>query len=106
MALASAPSAPGFTGNHSGLENPAFFVAAGPGIAVRPPAVPITELTRADLPRLGGIIDFAPTLLALANVPFGEDMTGRPLATVLDPGFLAAFPPRTRAKACPAVAPE
>jgi predicted AlkP superfamily phosphohydrolase/phosphomutase len=76
----------GFTGNHSGLENPAFFAAAGPGIAARPFAFPVAELTRDDLPQLGGIIDFAPTLLALVGVPYGEDMTGRPLASVLAEG--------------------
>jgi len=82
----------GVTGNHSGLENPAFFVAAGRGIARRPPAAASTALERGDLERLGGIIDFCPTLLALCGVPFGEDMAGRPLLSVLDPEFLAAHP--------------
>ena len=82
----------GITGNHVGLENPALFVAAGRGIAHRPPPVPVTELQRSQLPELGGIVDFCPTLLALCGVPYGEDMTGRPLTSVLDPEFLRAHP--------------
>jgi predicted AlkP superfamily pyrophosphatase or phosphodiesterase len=84
----------GFTGNHWDLDNPAMFVAAGPGIRARSSTVPIAELTRADLPRLGGIVDFTPTLLALVGVPVGEDMSGVPLEAVLDPAHLALHPLR------------
>jgi predicted AlkP superfamily phosphohydrolase/phosphomutase len=83
----------GVTGNHVDLENPAFFVAAGHGIARRALGAPLAELQRQDLPRLGGIVDFCPTLLALCGVPYGEDMLGRPLTGILDPAFLAAHPP-------------
>ena len=83
----------GITGNHVGLENPAFLVAAGHGIARRPPPVPLAELEREHLPHLGGIIDLCPTVLALCGVPYGEDMTGRPLTSVLDEACLRAHPP-------------
>ena len=83
----------GVTGNHADLENPAFFVAAGTGIARRGLPAPLAELEREDLPHLGGIIDFCPTLLALCGVPYGDDMLGRPLTGILDPAFLAAHPP-------------
>jgi predicted AlkP superfamily phosphohydrolase/phosphomutase len=82
----------GVTGSHADLENPAFFVAAGTGIARRGLPAPLSELERADLPRLGGIVDFCPTLLALCGVPYGEDMLGRPLAGILDPELLARHP--------------
>jgi hypothetical protein len=83
----------GVTGSHADLENPAFFVAAGHGIARRGLPAPLAELEREDLPHLGGIIDFCPTLLALCGVPYGDDMLGRPLTGILDPAFQAAHPP-------------
>ena len=81
----------GTTGNHADLENPAFFVAAGRGIAARPLPVPLGELRREHLASLGGIIDFCPTLLALCGVPYGEDVTGRPLVDLLTPEVAAGI---------------
>ena len=68
----------------------AFFVAAGP--SVRSKAGPAPEaLTRSDLQRVGSILDVAPTLLALQEIPLARDMDGR----VLD-GLLLSAPGRGR----------
>jgi hypothetical protein len=60
----------------------AFFLAAGPGIQDADAPEP-ERLGRDDLRRLGRIHDVAPTLLALAGLPFGQDMDGLPLEAVL-----------------------
>lgn len=62
----------------------AFFAAAGPGLRDMDGPEP-ARLTRGDLHRLGRIHDVGPTLLALAGLPVGLDMDGRPLDTVLAP---------------------
>jgi len=83
------------TGSHNhGLVSGAF-IAAGPGIRVAPPSEPLPELDPRNMPRLGSILDFCPTLLALVDVPYGERMSGRPLQTVLDQAFLERHPLRS-----------
>lgn len=68
----------------------AFFLAAGP--SVRRCEGPAPEaLKRSDLERVGSILDVAPTLLALQEIPLGRDMDGRVLDAVLLP-----TPRRTR----------
>ena len=62
----------------------AFFVAAGPGLRDMDGPEP-PRLTRGDLRRLGRIHDVGPTLLALAGLPVGLDMDGRPIEAVLQP---------------------
>jgi hypothetical protein len=81
------------SGNHTGAP-PGAFLAAGPRIAVRSgAAAPVETLSRADLPRLGSVLDVLPTLLALLELPLGEDMPGAPMPAVLDAAWLAAHPP-------------
>jgi hypothetical protein len=81
------------SGNHTGAP-PGVLLAAGPRIAARAADAPAIEmLARADLPRLGGVLDVLPTLLALLELPLGEDMPGAPMAAVLDAAWLAAHPP-------------
>jgi hypothetical protein len=52
---------------------PGLFIAAGP--RVRPTHTPPPERA-AEVPTTANIYDLAPTLLALAGVPVGRDMTG------------------------------
>jgi predicted AlkP superfamily pyrophosphatase or phosphodiesterase len=69
-------------GQHDGDEA-GVFLAAGPGIrasGAAPRAVAVD-----DLVELGRLVDVCPTLLELVGVPYGEDMRGRPLETVLEP---------------------
>jgi predicted AlkP superfamily pyrophosphatase or phosphodiesterase len=79
-------------GMHTG-EEAGVFLAAGPGI--RSSGIDLRALQRSAIPELGRLTDVCPTLLALALVPYGADMQGRPLTTVLDPRFLARHPPRS-----------
>lgn len=62
----------------------AFFAAAGPGLRDMDGPEP-QELDRDDLRRLGRIHDVGPTLLALAGLPVGLDMDGRPIEAALAP---------------------
>jgi len=78
-----------FTGGHM-REEPGVFLAAGTGIRAEP--LDLAAAARADFRELGALQDFCPTLLALASVPYGADMFGRPLEDVLDPAFLARHP--------------
>ena len=81
------------SGNHTGAP-PGVFLAAGPRIAARAADAPaVGTLARADLPRLGSVLDVLPTLLALLELPLGEDMPGAPMPAVLDANWLAAHPP-------------
>jgi len=41
---------------------------------------------RADIAELGRLADFCPTLLALVDVPYGDDMLGKPIEALFDPG--------------------
>ena len=42
------------------------------------------ELDIAGLPRLGGVLDVLPTILAVEGMEVGEDMDGAPMKTILD----------------------
>lgn len=46
------------------------------------------ELDPASLPRLAGVLDVLPTILAAIEIPVGEDMDGKPVPEVLDPAKL------------------
>ena len=54
---------------------PGVLIASGPG--VRKPSRP-TELSRA-----GSVLDIAPTLLVMMDIPVGDDMAGRPLPALV-----------------------
>jgi predicted AlkP superfamily pyrophosphatase or phosphodiesterase len=64
---------------------PGVFVAAGPGI-VRTGRLPSTL---AELPGVGSVFDVLPTLLALLDLPLGQDMRGQPMEAVIEPSVLA-----------------
>lgn len=81
------------SGNHTAAP-PGVFLAAGPRIAARAVDAPALEtLARTDIPSLGSVLDVLPTLLAMLELPLGEDMPGAPMAAVLDADWLAAHPP-------------
>lgn len=73
---------------------PGVLVAAGP--AIREPAGwPASPTSGTGTPpSVGGILDVLPTLLALMQVPVGEDLSGEVLESLLRPGRLGASPPR------------
>ena len=79
-----------FTGGHKDGA-PGVLIAAGAG--VRASGLDLERLTREALPAIGGIEDFCPTLLYLAGVPFGEDMSGRPLLALLEASLVRERPP-------------
>jgi predicted AlkP superfamily phosphohydrolase/phosphomutase len=82
------------TGGHSAARD-AMFVAAGRGIA--------KSGSRADsLPKLGSVVDVAPTLLRLLGLPRGSDMDGHAIASLFEPGSFAADPPPELATHTPA----
>jgi hypothetical protein len=85
----------GFSGAHTRGE-PGVLVVSG-GHARRAPVVSGGggRLEASDLPTLGSVLDIAPTVLALAGLPLGEDMDGEILAHVLEEGFLEVHPPST-----------
>ena len=51
---------------------------------------PASELDITALPRLGSVLDVLPTILAFEGIPVGEDMDGRPMASILDPAKIDA----------------
>ncbi len=75
------------TGGHSGARH-ALLAAAGPSVARRP------VTADAAPPLAGGVVDFAPTMLAMLGLPRGADMDGVVLGSLLDDGFLSAHPLR------------
>jgi len=82
------------SGGH--LRGPAaFFVAAGPAIKKADRARNPEKIRRRDLPKLGSVLDIAPTILALRGLPVGRDMQGKPMEHILDPAFLEKHPIRT-----------
>ncbi len=61
------------------------------------------EVARAPRLEDASLLDLAPTLLALYDLPAGEDMDGRLLEATLRPEFLKEHPPRSIATYEPAV---
>ena len=73
---------------------PGIVVAAGPGIARRSGGPGPRDLERADLPVLAGVLDLAPSVLALLDLPAGADMPGLVAPGLVDAAWLAEHPPR------------
>lgn len=80
------------TGGHSAARE-AFLAAAGPAIA-RGSGSGGPDTTLEELPRIGRVVDVAPTLLAMLGLPRGRDMDGRVMTALLDPAFVEAHPLR------------
>ena len=75
-------------------DTPGAFLAAGPGIRACSP-VPAAEVELEHIETLGHIADVCPTLLALVDVPHGEDMLGRPLEVLFTAAYLDRHPIRS-----------
>lgn len=61
---------------------PGVFVASGPDILSGAVAKSVGELTRDDLPQVGGVLDITPTLLAILGLPLAHDMDGEVMTSV------------------------
>lgn len=73
----------GDIGAISGDHHPeGVFIAAGPGIR------------RGYALQNASVLDVTPTLLALMDLPIGQDMDGRVLTEIFKPDFLSASPIR------------
>ena len=81
------------TGGHSAARD-AFLAAAGPGVARASRGDAALPDDAAGITLAGGVLDVAPTLLALLGLPRGVDMDGRVMVPLLDPRFLEAHPLR------------
>ena len=66
------------------------IIAAGPGVARTASASEARRLERYDLQPLATVLDVTPTLLALLDIPVGEDFAGRVSQKLIDSQFLAA----------------
>lgn len=70
------------SGGHADAP-PGVFIAAGAGIRSRGKRNP-AQLERSDLSVVGSLYDIAPTILALLDLPVGEDMGGHVLLEMLE----------------------
>ncbi len=70
--------------HHHGAP-PGVLIASGPGIEAGQARGAWRDLELADLEETASIFDVLPTLLALLEVPLGEDLAGRPLVAVGEP---------------------
>jgi len=81
---------------------PGMIVVAGEGLRRREAPLDLRSLARSDLVRLASVLDVAPTLLALLDVPAGADMPGEPAPGLLDDATLARARPRVPTHDTPA----
>ncbi len=72
---------------------PGVFVAAGPPIRRSGTDTTAEALTRADLRRIGSVLDITPTVLALMRLPVGLDMDGTALDALLTDAFRSGGQP-------------
>jgi hypothetical protein len=79
------PDAPPSNVNSGAHEDaPAgVLFAAGPLIRKASTTKPPRDLKRADLESVGSVLDITPTILAMLQLPVGEDMDGRVLSALL-----------------------
>jgi len=73
---------------HHMLAPPGVLIASGRSIARG------TGTIDGELPFIGSVVDLAPTLLALKQLPVGRDMDGRVLESLFEGGFLRDHPIR------------
>ncbi len=80
---------------HHKAAEPGLIIAAGPDIRRLEAEMPPSVLLLSDLRLVADVLDIAPTVLALLDIPAGEDMPGQVRTTLLEPAFLTEHPPRT-----------
>jgi predicted AlkP superfamily phosphohydrolase/phosphomutase len=73
------------------LDNPPGVIIAsgGPFRSSFLEGAAADPLDPAAIPRLASVLDVLPTILAVKGIPIGEDMDGKPVASIIDPGKLA-----------------
>ncbi len=74
----------GMNSGHHRHAPAGFFAAAGPRIRRIAPPKPLAELGKSDLTSLGSVLDIAPTILLLMDIPIGADMDGRPMLRIIE----------------------
>jgi hypothetical protein len=82
------------SGGHP-LAPPGVIIMAGPRIRRSDLPGPVASVSPRDMPLLCSIYDVAPTILALMDIPVGEDMDGRPVRTAIEPSWIRRHPIRT-----------
>ena len=80
---------------HHKAAEPGIIIAAGPDIRRMPTRIPPAVLLLSDLRLLAGVLDIAPTLLALMDIPVGQDMTGQVRTSLLEPSYAGEHPVQT-----------
>jgi len=83
------------SGNHLDAP-PGVFIAAGPGFVDATPgdSLPL-PFTRSSLRNVGDVFDVLPTLLALKDIPLGQDFDGTVMENVIEASWLEQYPVRT-----------
>jgi predicted AlkP superfamily pyrophosphatase or phosphodiesterase len=81
-----------FDSGHHTDAPPGVFIACGPSFK-RAPVVVGTEPSL--LRTVGRVQDVLPTILALKDLPYGEDMAGKPMRQLFTDATLAAHPIRS-----------
>jgi len=80
------------SGGHSDAPD-ALLIAAGPSLPLGDGGLPEN---REQIVELGRLVDLAPSLLALRGLPYGLNMTGRPMPALLSASFAEKFPLTSR----------
>jgi hypothetical protein len=94
--LAQAEDPPRRTSSaHHREAPPGVFIAAGPSILE--PQAPLESriAEMGDPPIVGGVLDVLPTILAITQVPVGDDLPGVVLESLLSPDWLREHPLRS-----------
>jgi hypothetical protein len=88
------PPADLVSGHHQ-LGEPGIIIAAGPDIRSMPNRIPPAVMLASDLRGVAGVLDLAPTILALMDIPVGQDMPGKVRTALFEPQFSAQHPLKT-----------
>lgn len=91
----AAPTGDVNSGHHLDAP-PGIVVVAGAGLRRQGGTLDLATLRRADLPRLAHVLDLAPTVLTLLDLPAGADMPGVAAPGLLDEAELARAARLTR----------
>jgi predicted AlkP superfamily pyrophosphatase or phosphodiesterase len=66
---------------------PGVIFVAGPCVRRSSSPRPLSELERADLDRIGSVLDITPTILAMMRIPLAADMDGKVLTQLFREDF-------------------
>ncbi len=79
-----------FSAHHDDAP-PGILIAAGQHIQKSSENLPLQNLKRKDLERVGSVLDITPTILAMMRIPVGKDMDGKVIKKMFNNDFLADF---------------